>query len=271
MSELSLREIQMESLKVLKVVKKICEKEGIQYSLAWGTLLGAVRHKGFIPWDDDVDVMMPRSEYERFISYCKNNADELKPFQIIHYSNNQQYVYVLARFSNSKFTVDYKNVRDYGLGTFVDIYPLDGLGNTYEEACKNMKKNRTLMHLIKLLNTDHFEPSPDGIAKTIMKYPVYLYAKANGLNNLISKFDKRCKSISYTDSLFVGIPTVETMESCIIQKKWIEEYTSIAFEDDTFPAPKMYDELLKHRYGNYMQLPPLEQQIAHHFYSVYKK
>lgn len=268
--ELSLREIQMESLSILKDIKKICEREGITYYLAWGTLLGAVRHNGFIPWDDDVDIMMPRKDYERFIDYCTVNSSSLLPYQLMHYTTNDRYVYVLARFTNTNFRVDYKGTQDYGLGTFVDIYPLDGLGDHYKDACKNMKKNYPYMKMIKFLTMGKFERSKS-IGKTIVKYPLYLIAKSIGRKRLIENFDLKCKSISYENSQYVGIPTVETMESCIIKKEWLSESVMHKFEDEDFPIPAMYDELLTHRYGKYMNLPPKEQQIAHHFYSVYRK
>lgn len=271
MNELSLREVQQESIKVLKVIKSICEKENLKYSLAWGTLLGAVRHKGFIPWDDDVDIMMPREDYEKFIRYCVKHAEELQPYQLFHYSTKSDYLYVLSRFSDSRFTVNYHNVHNYGLGTFVDVYPLDGLGSSYSDAKKNMKRHRVNMRLIKVLEQDGFHASPDGMPRTLIKLLMYILAKCIGRNKLIRCLDKKCQVIRYTDSKYIGIPTVEIMESCILKKEWMDELIDTRFEDECFPIPKQYDELLKHRYGEYMKLPPKEQQVGHHDYSVYKK
>ena len=83
--KLSLKEIQEESFKILEKLKEIFDQNGWKYYLAYGTLLGAIRHEGFIPWDDDIDLWVPREDYEKFISYCLNNKEKLKPFELIHY------------------------------------------------------------------------------------------------------------------------------------------------------------------------------------------
>ena len=78
---MSMKEIQSVSLEILKKIADICDQEGLKYSLAWGTLIGAVRHKGYIPWDDDVDIQMPRPDYERLKDYFNKNADALYPLR----------------------------------------------------------------------------------------------------------------------------------------------------------------------------------------------
>ena len=169
MRKLSMRENQLEALKILKDVCTICEENKFEYYLAWGTLLGAVRHQGFIPWDDDIDIMMPRPDYERFLEYCRTHEEQMKPYQLIHISTNAEYVYVLARVTNTEYKAEYLGVREYGLGTFIDVYPLDGLGETYQVACKKMKKNFIIRKLIKLLEQDFYSKA-DGVVKNIFKY-----------------------------------------------------------------------------------------------------
>ena len=101
--ELTLEEVQLESFKILLKIKEIFDKHGWKYFLAYGTLLGAYRHDGFIPWDDDIDVFVPRKDYDAFIDYAIEHEKELLPFKIIHYKNNPQYVYPIARFTNTEF------------------------------------------------------------------------------------------------------------------------------------------------------------------------
>ncbi len=269
--ELSLKESQEAALEVLKVISRICDEEGLRYYLAWGTLLGAVRHSGFIPWDDDIDIMMPRPDYDKLIEYYIEHKDQLKNYQLLNIYTNKDYIYILSRFSDSRFYVKYKDAIDYGLGAFVDIYPLDGLGNDYSTAKKNMKKYGFLRHIIKLHEPGIYIPSPDGVAKSVLKKISYDVSAIFGREYMIKYVDKKCSKIDFDSSKYVGIPTVETMESCILKKEWIEKSVDKEFEDSIFHIPAKYDELLTHRYGDYMKLPPKEEQIAHHFYSIFRR
>ena len=134
MEELTLRQMQEGALNILKKLDGICREQGLRYFLFYGTLIGAIRHKGFIPWDDDLDVAMPRPDFDRLVEYCRRHRQELQPMQLMTVDDNPQYVYPIARFSDTRYRVKYQGIRDYGLGLFVDIYPLDGCGNTEEEA-----------------------------------------------------------------------------------------------------------------------------------------
>ena len=134
MKELTLREIQLGELGVLKKLKEICEDQGLRYFLFFGTLLGAIRHKGFIPWDDDVDVGMPREDYEKLLGYFRENSDALLPFRLMHFSTNENYIYPIARICDTRYQVDYSETKEYGLGLFIDIYPFDGWGDTEEDG-----------------------------------------------------------------------------------------------------------------------------------------
>lgn len=97
-----------------------------------------MRHKGFIPWDDDVDIMMPRDDYQKLISYFKDNSEKLKPLELFSYYNNEKYPHMISRISDSRYILDVDNEADYGIGLFVDIYPMDGVGNS--EVFRTIKK-----------------------------------------------------------------------------------------------------------------------------------
>ncbi len=271
MNELNLNEIQSASLSVLDKLVEIINQLNLHYSLAWGTLLGAVRHQGFIPWDDDIDIMMPRPDYEKLLDFCIKNQDEILPYNLINIRSNDNYVYVLSRFSDSRYTVDYTNVRNYGLGVFVDIYPIDGLGTNYEKAKYYNRRNALKKRLAKLLEPDKFLKSPNGIFKTILKYPSYIIAKLIGRQRLLKSVDNSCSSVSYSESSFVGIPTVEIEDKYIMPKDWFDSYEFLLFETNKYSVISKYKEFLKQRYGDYMKLPPENERIAHHYYSVYKK
>ena len=138
MQELSLKEIQIIALNLLLQFKTICEERKLRYSLGGGSLLGAIRHKGFIPWDDDIDVMMPRPDYEQFINYCKHN---IVPFKIITYDIVNGYYGLFTKLSDlSTVMTDSLIKMEYDIGINIDVFPIDGLGDSEEEAVKIFKK-----------------------------------------------------------------------------------------------------------------------------------
>ena len=178
---LTIQEIQRGSVQILKVIDHICRKEKLKYYLIYGTLLGAVRHKGFIPWDDDVDIMMPRPDYEVLIKYFEEHKEELKPLEMFDYRSNKQYPYMIARLSDSRYILDVHNEKDYGLGLFVDIYPLDGAGNTEEEYTKIKKSSSPYASLCYLSTRKSVKrENTKSLLKYYIKYPAFLVAKIFG-------------------------------------------------------------------------------------------
>ena len=170
---LPLKEIQKESLVVLLKIDDICKKNGWNYCLAYGTLLGAVRHKGFIPWDDDVDIWMPRKDFDLFCEWCKEHSDEIKPFSLASRGRTKNYYYGIPRFSNLsfKYVSTFGSEKEFELGTFVDIYPLDN-------ACDSNKKTERLFKRIKFLNKSASAyvniKSIFGLKHSIIKFILYI-------------------------------------------------------------------------------------------------
>lgn len=125
MIELSLREVQKISLNILKIVDDICRQEGLTYCLFYGTLIGAIRHNGFIPWDDDIDIAMPRNDYDKLKKYFIKHKDNLMPYVYFDPDTNENYPYMLARICDIRFKIETENEYDFGMGCFIDIYPMD--------------------------------------------------------------------------------------------------------------------------------------------------
>ena len=162
MEELTLRQMQEGALNILKKLDGICREQGLRYFLFYGTLIGAIRHKGFIPWDDDLDVAMPRPDFDKLVAYCRQHRQELQPMQLMTVDDNPRYVYPIARFSDTRYRVKYQGIRDYGLGLFVDVYPLDGCGNTEEEARAWVQQPMRDVKFINCCAADRFTPSRRG-------------------------------------------------------------------------------------------------------------
>lgn len=270
---LSMADIQKVSLEILKTISNICEKNNFKYFLAYGTLIGAIRHKGYIPWDDDVDIMMPRPDYERLLHYLEKHSRDLGHLKLFTPQLNPNYPYMLARISDDRYWIDVKNEKRHGMGIFIDIYPLDGLGNTHEEALTLLKKTTKLCSMIFISTRESFHIDlTKGFFRKFIKYPAYIYAKAFGKNYFVRKLQNELNKCSYENSNIVGAAAWCTRPlKNIYMKEWCVDLMLSDFEDTQFYIPVHYDNMLKVTYGNYMQLPPQKDRIYHHLYKAYKK
>ena len=274
MKKLTIKEIQKSSLEVLKKIDEICRQQGFQYYLAYGTLLGAVRHKGFIPWDDDIDIMMPRKDYEMFIRYFVGHKNELTPFKIFEYRYDVDYPYMIARVSDNRYKLNVYNEKDYGIGLFVDIYPLDGAGDTKSKPYVLKKKSTPYASMCFLSTRKSVKrENTKSLVKYILKFPVFIFAKMLGKNYLMKKLEKIGSTYSYDDSKYVGVIVWASDEGTktIYPKTWFGEGTDLEFEGLRCRVPIDYDKVLTRGFGNYMELPPEKDRVPHHYYDAYIK
>ena len=267
-----MKDIQAVSLEILKKVADICDKEGLKYSIAWGTLIGAVRHHGYIPWDDDVDILMPRPDYEKLKAYFNKHQEEVSPLSLFD-SLTPGYPYMCARVSNNDYTIDTDNEKPCGMGVFIDIYLLDGVGNTKEEAWRYASKTSKYPRLIFLSTRKHLVLwTTKGFLRKLSKVFVFIYAKIMGKHY----FEKRLMSMidkdSYENNEYVGcVSWCERPKYCVIKKTDFEDTIWFDFEKYRFKGPRDYDKYLRMWYGDYMQLPPEKDRIYQHLYKAYKK
>lgn len=271
--ELTLGEIQEKSVKILYALDSICRQEGIKYFLAYGTLLGAVRHDGFIPWDDDIDVMMPRKDYERFEEYCKNNSEELYPLALFSQETESRYPYVIDRFCDTRYSIKRDDEKDCGMGLFVDIYPLDGMGNNINEAIEIERRAHPLSSMFCQSSKKYIRiGKTKKKRKIIARYMKFIYAKLRGKYYFGKKLAAISKQYSYDDSDYVGCVVWRTYdERDIYKKEWVDELIEHKFEEKMLMIPKHYDSILSKVYGDYMTLPQAEKRVPHHYYEAFKK
>ena len=271
-NRLQMAEIQSVSLEILKKVTDFCDENNIKYFLAYGTLIGAVRHHGYIPWDDDVDIMMGRPDYNRFLKLFREKNDT--PYlTLFTQEDNKDYPYVLARISDSRYYIDVKNEKPCGLGIFLDIYPLDGIGHSYSESIKTLKLTTRYPSLIFLATRKYYHfGTTKGFIKRMFKIPAFIYAKLMGKNYFIKKLENIISQFDYNDCEYIGAAMWCTQPlKNSYKKEWCEELIKAKFGKYDFFIPKRYDEILKTTYGDYMQLPPEKDRIYHHLYKAYKK
>lgn len=269
MKELSFEEIKTVELWLLKEFVKICEKERLNYSLAGGTLLGAVRHGGFIPWDDDIDVLMPREDYERFVYFCKSNDTN---FQLFSCKNNESYGKTFAIISDTRTVVldpfGYRGC--YNKGIVIDIFPCDGGGNTIAEVKKRYSLTRFKRELLNAANWKYYSRSR---TRSILFEPIRLFffiiSRKINQNKLAREMDDIYKARSLKDCKYATCFSGTYREREIFRKEVYVEYCRLKFEDEEYCCLANYDEYLKTLYGDYMVLPDVEKRVSHHEYKAY--
>lgn len=269
MKQLTIKEIQALSLEIMKDVHDFCVKRNIKYTLQGGTLLGAVRHKGFIPWDDDIDIAMPRPDYERFVKEYKSD----KGFEVLSLSGGEKNIKILfARVCDMKRTKLVTKKWPYcnrETGVWIDVFPLDGASDNKEDVISKIKANKYKFD--SLLNH---------------RYGMLSIWKASSLLDVLRILRNRIVYKDYIedlDSYCKEIPFGSTSHYCLfaLQQYEIREYHRTAvlenvillpFEDAEFYCMSGYDEALHEKYGDYMQLPPKEDRVIKHgFNSFYWK
>ena len=270
---LSMRETQQIALEILHTVAEICEKLDLRYFLVYGTLIGAVRHQGFIPWDDDVDIMMPRPDHDKLMEYLDEHIGEYPHLKVFNRKTCPEYPYMITRISDDRTEIRMENEKPFGMGVFIDIYPYDGLGNDKKEAVRFGMKGDRLSSLCYQASRDHFAiETTKSLWRKAVKYPVYLFCKAIGKERFQDALEKLAGVKPYDSSRFVGcVIWLSWGVKDMYLRKWFEKFVYQPFEQYQFRIPAEYDKVLRHTYGDYMQLPPVEERTGHHYYKAYWK
>ena len=270
--ELSLKEIQQIELEILLKYDRICTENGFRYSLGGGTLLGAIRHKGFIPWDDDVDVMMPRPDYEQFLEYCKN-GDGCMGLRLITYENAEDYNGLSAKLCDpDTILVDEVMKGDNESGVYIDVFPLDGLGNSEEEALRIFKKtswDREVLNAV--VWKKYFRSKTHSILVEPVRLGMYVISRFADPKKLLRRVDKENLSHPFDSSSYAGCVSGSYREQEIMTRDTFDHYIDVDFEGSQLKAIRDYDSYLTKHYGDYMKLPPKEKQETHHTYKAYRK
>lgn len=268
MKEMSLDDIKSTQLGILKEVSSFCEDNNITYFLGGGTLLGAIRHKGYIPWDDDIDILMPRTDYDRFLRTFNDNIGN-EMIQVSANEIDRLYHHTIAKVSDYNTCLIERYTLNYPLGVNIEIFPLDGLPHDLKDSNKLFNMVGFLRKLHEIKRMEHREGR--NIFKSsflIASKLVLCFINIEQLIEKISTYSKRC---CYEESAYVGCVVAGYGKRERMSKEVFKKSIDVEFEGFIFKAPIGYDDYLTGLYGNYMQLPPKEKRVSHHSYKSYWK
>lgn len=264
MKEISFEESRRIQIEALKVIDKCCRDNGIHYSLSWGTLIGAIRHKGFIPWDDDIDLMMKRDDYERFLT-CFSH-----PYYKLHYFKKGAFWHqFLTKVTDERTLVvfNYKNKGYFGL--WVSIFPVDNVPDKDLDKWKKKLFRRATLFRLRTASWRKDTGFIRNILKVFFRFllsPIPSYKYGKYVEELLTENNNICTK---TVCMWEGSGGVTGF--CYFPAEIFDEYIEAEFEGEHYMVIKGYDQFLRHYYGDYFQLPPVEERVPSHDFKAYFK
>ncbi len=256
--KIDIEELKQIQIEILQSVHDFCVQNNIKYSLAFGTLIGAIRHQGYIPWDDDIDIMMFRKDYEKFVNTYKHPI-----FKVYDYRLDADYVHPYAKVADTRTILEEQaNMKDIGIN--IDIFPLDNLYNTREDSVEFLKSLTPLKrkYRMKILKPSRKNVWWKRIAINLSKILVI----GTSLKQMAGELNRRIAQISNNEARFVGTPagTDPYAIKSLFERQLFDTTITVKFEDRKFNAAAGYDKILRDFYGDYMQLPPVEKRTSPH-------
>ena len=248
-----LKQLQQIELKMLEVFLQICEKENLRYYLLGGTLLGAVRHKGFIPWDDDIDIGMPRADYEKFLASAGKYLPSYYFLQTLHTEPDFPFSFAKMRDNRTVYQEEALAKLNIHHGVWIDIFPLDlypkndfwvDIYHRFLQkrvSCRFIEKNSLKTKFFKLLS----------------------YFVCPSWKEAVKRRDRLMRTAASQSPLTANWCGAWGKKE-IMPTQWYGEGSNLVFENLQVKGPKEYDKWLTQIYGNYMQLPPIEKRVVRH-------
>lgn len=255
--ELSFDEIKQIELDMFICFDRICRENNIKYSIAYGTLIGAIRHKGFIPWDDDIDIIMARDEYEKFLSVWEDGK-----YKLFTLKKGCDFWPLLSRISDPRTHLEPPKICDHGV--WVAVIPYDKVPDDERTFIKHMNKVTFYMKLLRLKQSKKIRISSlKTLGVVILKIalkPFSAYVIGKHVEKIKTKYKNvECKRVKPWDN----------ESKMLVNADVFDEYVDVEFEGMKAMATAKYDYILRFEYGDYMQLPPIEQRIPKHGFTAY--
>lgn len=249
-------------LDLLVEFDKVCKKHQLTYFMDGGSLIGAIRHKGFIPWDDDIDVVMPRKDYEKFIKLGYEFAD---PYFLQNAYTDKDFFYAPTRIRNSNTTalIELFAYRHFNHGVWMTIFPLDKI------AVEDGEENYKLINQLNIENSTYMRLTNPNLSEKD-KIRVRNYSGRNPMDTY-KEIHKIASMHENEDTPYVGtmIITVVDFKRKLLRSKNFNEVVYKDFEGYKVPIPSGYEDVLKTEYGSYLELPPLEERGLWHSGTIF--
>lgn len=254
------QDVRKVQLNILIKLDEICQKNGLRYYLAFGTCLGALRHKGFIPWDDDIDVLMPYEDAKKLIKLQNEFGDK---FFVQSKETDSDYRSIAMRVRDEETTCIEGDEVDLKIhkGIYIDIYPF------YECSTNNLVRTIDILrsHLLKVLVNNRPPLNHGKILKIISKMVLFFYSDKKRYRK-IEKIENRLASVKGDEILDYYGQDITLITAISYPKHWFAEPKRLEFEGRYFNGATEPEKYMKKRYDDYMKLPSVEEQVVHHTY-----
>jgi len=262
-TSLSIDEIKKVQLEVLESINIFCREKKLSYFLAYGSLLGAVRHSGYIPWDDDIDIYMLRSDYNIFKQYFQDEN-----FKLVDFERDNDYPYSYPKVYDSSTEVFEASSIHYPIGINVDIFILDNLPENIKDAREYIKKFIFIENLIAIKKLKK-SPKRSFLKRIMLSVSRFLLFPIS-CKFLIKRHFRLSSQYSKLKAKYVADLSFPDPKK-IYEKKMFENIIDLKFEHLICLAPKEYDSCLKIEFGDYMKLPSESERVSHHAFKAYHK
>lgn len=255
-------------LDILKAFMKICKDNGLTYYCCAGTAIGAVRHHGIIPWDDDIDVIMPRPDYDRLLEIAK--TVDFGKYEIITPYDDETYPLYFSKISNRNTTLIEDRQIPCVIGLYVDIFPLDATDDDVAKAKRLKDRYTKIINRLNAVSTHNTFGEYLSLLKKKEEWGRFaiktlaFFCRSALRRHLIRQMDRLSHLYNYDKAKNVQVYTGSYGHREVFPKSWLGKGKEFPFEDTTVLLPECYDEYLRHFFNDYMQFPPVEQRIEKH-------
>ena len=256
----------------------ICKEHSLTYFCCGGTAIGAVRHHGMIPWDDDVDVFMPRPDYDRFVQIASRQLPD--GLELMTPYSKADYPLYFVKLCDSRTTLQEEVEVPCVYGLYIDIFPIDGAPDDIEQARAMERRFTKTKHKLEAISSHvsfadylHLLTQPKEWGRFARKTLAFFCRQAYR-RKLLRQMEAICRQYDYNSSTLVAVYCGSYGPKEVFPKAWLQGQVMFAYEDMEVALPSGYDNYLRQYYGDYMQLPPVEKRISHHlkaYYNLYER